>query len=157
LKGHLSNLGITVDPAVPLWLKFQRNITQTLQYFLFRKCRRRLCRVAKWIVNTNTSTEFIRNLKLCYQFMSLGLRYLSPLTNTSRREVLLIILMSPVITWPAWGTCTRIFSEKIKTFLKFLTRFCSIPINVIVSNVLTFFSSTRGTHPHKPFPNVLKF
>ena len=89
--------------------------------------------------------------------MSLGLRYLSPLTNTSRREALLIILMSPVITWPAWGTCTRIFSEKIKTFFKFLTRFCSIPINVIVSNVLTFFSSARGHTPTNLFPMFLNF
>jgi len=40
-------------------------------------------------------------LKLCYQFMNLGSRYLGPLTNTSRKEVLLIILRPPVITWPA--------------------------------------------------------
>jgi len=32
--------------------------------------------------------------------MDLGSRYLGPLANSSRREVLLIILRSPVITWP---------------------------------------------------------
>ena len=33
--------------------------------------------------------------------MDLGSRYLGPLANTSRKEVLLIILRSPVIMWPA--------------------------------------------------------
>jgi hypothetical protein len=32
--------------------------------------------------------------------MDLGSRYLGPLANTSRREMLLIILRSPVMTWP---------------------------------------------------------
>ena len=32
--------------------------------------------------------------------MDLGSRYLGPLANTYRREMLLIILRSPVITWP---------------------------------------------------------
>ena len=32
--------------------------------------------------------------------MDLGSRYLGPLANTSRRRVLLIVLWSPVITWP---------------------------------------------------------
>ena len=32
--------------------------------------------------------------------MDLGSRYLGPLANTSRKEVLLIILRSPAITWP---------------------------------------------------------
>jgi hypothetical protein len=32
--------------------------------------------------------------------MELGSRYLGPLANTSHREVLLIILRSPVIMWP---------------------------------------------------------
>jgi hypothetical protein len=33
--------------------------------------------------------------------MELGSRYLDPLANTSRREMLLKMLRSPVITWPA--------------------------------------------------------
>ena len=45
--------------------------------------------------------ESIRILKLCFHFIDLGSRYLGPLANTSLREVLLIILRLPVITWPA--------------------------------------------------------
>ena len=48
-----------------------------------------------------SSTESIIILKLCFEFMDLGSRYVSPLANTSRREVLMIILTSPVIAWPA--------------------------------------------------------
>ena len=50
--------------------------------------------------NKQTSTESIRILKLCLQFMDLGLRYLGPLANTSQRQVLLIVLWSLLITWP---------------------------------------------------------
>jgi hypothetical protein len=50
--------------------------------------------------NKQTSTESIRILKLCLQFMDSGLRYLGPLANTSQRQVLLIVLWSLLITWP---------------------------------------------------------
>jgi hypothetical protein len=32
--------------------------------------------------------------------MDLDSRYIGPVVNTSRREVSLILLMTPVITWP---------------------------------------------------------
>jgi len=47
-----------------------------------------------------SSTGSTKILKLCFQLMDLGSRYLGPFANTSRREVLLIILKSPVITCP---------------------------------------------------------
>jgi hypothetical protein len=46
-------------------------------------------------------TKSIRILKLCFQCIDLGSWYFSHLDNISRREVLLIKLKSPVITWPA--------------------------------------------------------
>ena len=45
-----------------------------------------------------------------FSFIELGSWYFDPLKNTSRREVLLIMVRSPVITWPVglyeWGTYT---------------------------------------------------
>ena len=43
-----------------------------------------------------SSTEYIRILKLCFQFIDLGSRYFGPLSNISRREVLFVMLWSPV-------------------------------------------------------------
>ena len=42
-----------------------------------------------------------RNLKPCFQPTNLGSRYFGPLLNTFRRDVFLIKLRSPVMTWPA--------------------------------------------------------
>jgi hypothetical protein len=40
-------------------------------------------------------------LKLCFQLMDLDSQYIDPLVNTSRREVLLIMLWSPFKTLPS--------------------------------------------------------
>ena len=42
--------------------------------------------------------SFPRFVQLCFQFMNLGSQYFSPLANISRRELLLIILRSLIIT-----------------------------------------------------------
>jgi hypothetical protein len=46
----------------------------------------------------DTLSEWVKSVRSLIQISS---RYLGPFANTSRREVLLIILRSPVITWPA--------------------------------------------------------
>ena len=43
-------------------------------------------------------------LRLCFLYMDLASRYFGSLANTSRKEVSLITLRSPVITWSA-GLC----------------------------------------------------
>jgi hypothetical protein len=48
-----------------------------------------------------SSTESRRISKLCFQLMDLGSWKFGPFANTSPREVLVIMLRPPVITWPS--------------------------------------------------------
>jgi len=64
--------------------------------------------------------------------MDLGLQYIDPLVNTSRREVLLIMLWSTVITWPSglhvngehWRFVLEVEKIEIKQDLLVVKYFC---------------------------------
>ena len=48
-----------------------------------------------------SSTEYIRILKVCFQYMNLGSLCFVSLAKTSCREMLLMTLNAPVTTWSA--------------------------------------------------------